>query len=143
MLKKKWLWIVVFAYIGFIFFNSLQVGESSGNFSKEIALFLMNTFHVTIDFDSFHHFIRKLAHFSEYFILALLVTGAIHVSPLFQNKKMNLLVFWILPPSVDETIQHFVPGRNGAFSDVLLDMSGFFVGFCILYLILHHKRKAH
>lgn len=138
-MKKRWLWLVVFVYIGFIFSNSLQAGESSGNLSAEIAMFLMNTFHITLDFNAFHHFIRKLAHFSEYFVLGLLVTKAVHTSCLFPNRPLNLLVFWILTPSIDETIQYFVPGRTAAITDVLLDMSGFFSAFLLLYLLFHRS----
>lgn len=134
-MKKKWLWILVFVYIGFIFSNSLQVGESSSSFSSEIAQMIMDLFHISLDFDLFHHFIRKLAHFSEYFILGILVNCADHMSCLWKNKKQDLLFFGILPPVIDETIQYFVPGRNGAFTDVMIDMSGFYCASLLFYLI--------
>lgn len=139
-MKKKWLWVVIFVYIAFIFSNSLQAGESSGSFSASITTFILNVlsnFHITFDFDSFHHFIRKLAHFSEYGILGILVMIAIFKAPLIENTKLNYVLFWIIPPTIDESIQHFIPGRYGAISDVLLDMSGFFCLSLLVYLI--HK----
>lgn len=141
-MKKKWMWIIVILYIGFIFSNSLQVGETSGDLSKGITLTILNCLHhigITIPFNTFHHFIRKLAHFSEYFVLGLLVVFAIAKQPLLQNKTINYLTFWIIPPSLDESIQHFVPGRYGCLTDVFIDMSGFLVATILLTCILKSK----
>ncbi len=144
-MKKKWMWIIVILYIGFIFSNSLQVGETSGNLSKGITLTILNFFHtigIQIPFNTFHHFIRKLAHFLEYFGLGLLVVFAIAKQPLIKSKTINYFTFWIIPPSIDETIQHFIPGRYGCITDVLIDMSGFLVATIILTCILKRLKKV-
>lgn len=134
-------------YIAFIFSNSLQAGESSGSFSASITtwiLSLLSNFNISFAFDSFHHFIRKLAHFSEYAILGVLFMIASNKQPLFKNFKLSYLIFCILPPSIDETIQYFVPGRYGTIKDVLLDISGFLCASIIIYLInkLNNKKEV-
>lgn len=150
-MKKKWIWILVILYILFIFSNSLQNGNSSGNLSAEITHYVMKLIqsrNIIIPFDLLHHFIRKLAHFSEYWILGVLTVIALHHKPLFHPSFLNFILFLIAPPCMDEGIQHFVPGRYGCFSDVCIDMSGFLCGALFLYIILciiediHHRRTA-
>lgn len=133
------IWIIPVLFSLFIFSNSLQQGTSSGNLSAEIARFLMKFLPVHVSFDSFHHFVRKAAHFSEYFVLALTVCLSYHISK--EKRNLPVFLFWFLVPSLDESIQHFVPGRYGCIQDVLLDMCGY--GTCILLSFLLRKRRRH
>ena len=122
------LYIVVFLYIGFIFYHSLMSGDASGSLSAQIAetiLSMLEKIGLHFNFDAFHHFIRKLAHFSEYFVLALLVYQAAKKKPLFSTVLITLIIFGITVPLLDETIQLFTPGRVGALKDCLIDMSGY------------------
>lgn len=138
-LKNKWIWILIFLYIGFIWSNSLQPGADSGSLSKNITQMILDVLsyiNVSFDFDAFHHFIRKLAHFSEYAILGNLVMLALHSKPLLKTIQLNYVLFLILPASIDESIQHFIPGRYGAITDVLIDMSGFLFGSLLVYVIV-------
>ena len=66
--------------------------------------------------------VRKTAHFCEYLALVL-----------------------VLVPSIDETIQLFVPGRSGQVTDVLLDCCGAATGVALSYLVSHLVRtwRAH
>lgn len=61
---------------------------------------------------------------------------ASYVSPLTKRKRLQPFPFLFLVPLIDEGIQHFVPGRFGALSDVFIDMSGFFTGMVILYILI-------
>lgn len=143
--KNKWIWILIFLYIGFIWSNSLQPGTDSGSLSKNITQMILDVLsyiNISFDFDTFHHFIRKLAHFTEYAILGNLVMIALKKEPLIKNIQLNYVLFLVLPAALDETIQHFIPGRYGAISDVCIDMSGFLFGSLLVYLIykLTHKQ---
>lgn len=148
-LKNKWIWILIFLYIGFIWSNSLQPGTDSGSLSKNITQMILDVLsyiNVSFDFDAFHHFIRKLAHFSEYAILGNLVMLALHSKPLLKTIQLNYVLFLILPASIDESIQHFIPGRYGAITDVLIDMSGFLFGSLLVYVIvklINSKQANH
>lgn len=144
-MKKKYIWLLIFLYILFIFSNSLQVGSTSssisGGFTTTLSS-LLKYIGIQIEYATLHHFIRKTAHFIEYAVLGILVFIAIHIEPLLQNQTLNFILFWILPASLDETIQVFVPDRNGCITDVLLDMSGFLTGSILIYLI-HMLVKKH
>lgn len=137
-IRKMIPWIIVFLYTLWIFSNSLTIGETSGNISGRLARFLLqyvNAAGFTIAFDTFHFYVRKAAHVSEYALLGFLVVIAIHLHPLCR-PWLNFVSLWILIPSLDETIQHFVPDRYGCFRDVCIDMSGFTGGAFLSYLIL-------
>ncbi len=73
-----------------------------------------------------HHVIRKCAHFTEYFILSLLILRGIragrHGTRLVWAAVAILLVAGYA--ALDEFHQSFVPGRTAAISDVLLDTTG-------------------
>ncbi len=146
-MKRKYFWILIFLYILFIFSNSLTIGETSSSISGGLTTYLLSLLHqinIQIRYDTFHHFIRKAAHFTEYAGLGMLVYIGIQLEPLLKNKSVNFLLFWILTPSFDETIQHFVPGRNGCITDVLLDMCGFITGSlitCLICKIIHKSAK--
>jgi VanZ family protein len=73
-----------------------------------------------------HHIIRKCGHFTEYFVLSLLILRGIragrHGTRLAWAAVAILLVAGYA--ALDEFHQSFVPGRTPAISDVLLDTSG-------------------
>lgn len=143
-MKRKYFWILIFLYIVFIFSNSLTVGVKSSSISGGLTTYLLSLLHqinIQIEYDTFHHFIRKAAHFSEYAGLGILVYIGIQLEPLLKNKTINFLLFWILTPSIDETIQLFIPDRNGCITDVLLDMCGFIAGAIISYIIYKVTHK--
>lgn len=77
---------------------------------------------------------RKLAHFTEYFILGILV---LLTFTSFDNKNIYLMIlFCFLYAYTDEIHQLFVLGRDGNFIDVLIDTSG---SICSIILF---KRKV-
>ena len=73
-----------------------------------------------------HFLIRKCAHFTEYFILSLLVLRGIRAGRPGTRFAWALLVVAIVAcyASLDEFHQRFVPGRTPAVHDVLIDTSG-------------------
>ena len=78
--------------------------------------------------------IRKLAHFTEFFILGIEVS--LYVALFLPSLKMMLLsyIFGILIASADETIQIF-SGRGPAVKDVMIDFLGFVVSTVIIYTV--------
>ncbi len=139
------LWALTIVYTFLIFSNSLQNGTSSGNLSEKVTFFLLKYVHAagfSISFDLFHHYVRKLAHFSEYFLLAVLVLTAVHLT-MKQKKYIPLLSFWLLVPCMDETIQHFIPGRYGSFHDVRIDMAGYLTGLLFTRMLILVIQDIH
>ncbi len=117
-------------------FNSLSGGKWSKAFMEGLAAY-------------FEHPIRKLAHFSEYACMGILVY-VLWAQWMDRGRRLYLLtVEWVfLSAAADEFHQLFVPGRYGSFADVLLDTCGgsFGMALCMLAAYLHRrsvrKRKA-
>ena len=138
-IMKKWfrflIWLAVIAYAAFIFSNSLMDGEASGAWSYTIANKIARALEVRgiyMNMSTFHHYLRKMAHFLEFFGLGSLVAIAIATCPLFRSRLLNFVLFLIAVPCSDELIQYYVPGRANSIKDVIIDMSGMICGgFCI------------
>lgn len=127
-------WAIVALYILFIFSNSYMNGDISAMESgalTRLLLSLLAKIHLCFEFDSFHFFIRKLAHFSEYLVLGALVLNANDRHPLPLPGYVPNAIFMIAIPLCDECLQTFVPGRAGMFTDCLIDMSGYLTGTCL------------
>lgn len=145
MLRKKYLWGLVILYVMFIFGNSLQTGEVSGSLSRKIAeaaVQLLRLFNLKIgNFDLLHMVIRKLAHFSEFLILGLLVQWVNSRQPLVDNKLYVFLLF-LLIGFTDEFLQLFVEGRAGMLTDSLIDSSGYVLSWIITMLVIKTHRSS-
>ena len=102
--------------------------------------------------DTFTHVIRKLiGHFGLFVISGLTTSTSIYLW--FKPQKWNKLyrfcyvslLFGFFLASLTEFIQTFIPNRSGEFTDVLIDFSGFLLGFSlillIIYLFYRHKRR--
>lgn len=126
--------IMVFVIWG----NSLVPGTGSGSLSlsvmEAVRAFLAS---LGLPFTWVTNFVvRKCAHFTEYMVLGILATHAFDIEG--HRKPLALIVtavFLVLVPSIDETIQLFVPGRAGMVRDVLIDCSGATTGVVLRYLI--------
>ena len=102
--------------------------------------------------DTFTHVIRKLVgHFGLFVFSGLFTSPAIYlwIRPQEWYKHYHYfymtLGFGLFLASLTEIIQLFVPNRSGQFSDVLIDFSGFLLGFLIillvLFLVYRHQNK--
>ncbi len=126
----------------FIWSNSMQTGETSGEMSLSIAVWFEDifafVFGVKPTFD-FNFLVRKAAHFLEYAVLALLICFFLYFA-LYTKKKRNLLLFCTLPAGaavafIDEGIQMFTDGRAGLISDVMIDFCGVLFVTLVFFLI--------
>ena len=135
--KLRWLAVSSILWIMVIFSFSLQSGEESGKLSGGIVAWFVGLF-FSEDFEHLelvHFFIRKGAHFTEYFILGNLLSLTVREA----KWKKVLLAPWLMGTMVaccDETIQLFSDGRAGQITDVMLDSSGVLTGCVILTLVL-------
>ena len=92
---------------------------------------------------SFHYLIRKLGHFTEFFVLAMLLYRALrggrgmHWQWRVAAWTLSLVLMYAV---ADEVHQRFVPSRSGAWGDSLLD---FFGGCCAVALLyVRYRTKA-
>ena len=87
--------------------------------------------------DQGHGLLRKLAHFTEFATLGMILTWIMGML----SKPLPLALAWgFAAACVDETIQIFVPDRGPAFTDVLIDTTGVLTGLLFLLLIRRWRR---
>ncbi len=131
-------------FVLFIWSNSMQSGEESGALSLDIVNFIKPILdpHNKIDLDTFHFFVRKLAHFSEFGVLGVLVSGLVDaVGERLCVKYISIRFFWVLfVACCDEFIQNFT-GRGSAVTDVAIDFGGGVCGILGMMLSLWIIRK--
>ncbi|HEX3989520.1 MAG TPA: VanZ family protein [Verrucomicrobiae bacterium] len=98
------------------------------------------------DYEKWHHFIRKCAHFTEYAILGTIAWRAFHhgggQAAGNSSRSFRLaILFCALYASSDEFHQSFVPDRQPAVLDVMLDTSGAACGLLLIWSV-RRLRKA-
>ena len=95
--------------------------------------------------DQVHFVVRKAAHFVEYSILGLLLWRLVRLDPAWESCRswqyLTALLLAALYAASDEYHQKFVPGRNAAVSDVLLDTCGAGVGLAAVWAARRLRRK--
>lgn len=131
--------LAVLLWIGFIWSNSAQTGEESGETSSQVQE-VINEIAESIGIEEpiSEHTVRKSAHFTEYLVLALLICidAALLSHACFVSYPLHttLLMLSALPMGfavalVDEfLIQASTDGRGPSFTDVLIDLGGAAVG---------------
>ena len=81
--------------------------------------------------------IRKIAHFSIYTIVGLLLMSLLSTYPLKENIKIiTSLGIGVLYAISDEVHQLFISGRSGQITDVLLDSMGVLLGIFLVLLVI-------
>ncbi|VEU83162.1 VanZ family protein [Acholeplasma hippikon] len=135
MIKRKALISLGIAINLFIWINSILPGNDSANLSGGITEFIyhiLNKLNIGISIDLLSLMIRKLAHFTEFFILG--------ITWVFIFKKYNYrypitFIYGLLVALIDEFIQYFIPGRASSIFDVAIDGAGVLFGLLIIYLL--------
>ncbi len=149
-------WTLSALWLVFIWANSMQSGDTSSGISSPFAKKLLALLGLGEEsLPSVHHFVRKAAHFSEYFILSTLLCFSFYFT--FYKKKeteyggfkehslympMLALPCSVLAAFIDEGIQLFSVDRCGSLADVLLDSSGALLAMCIFISVSAIKMKA-
>ena len=128
--------------IAFIWGNSLLPGEISGaisDFVKSILQAILGTG----ESQSGGGLVRKLAHFTEFTCLGLLLRWLFGMlaTKAWHNYSMPFL-WGAAVAAVDETIQLFVPDRGPRITDVGIDTLGVVLGIVIISLSTHIKNQS-
>ena len=129
--KRMINWILLIIWMVIIFEFSSQTGAVSGDLSNSLLYRLLGIFIKDLSdinpdiLKTLMFLIRKLAHFSEYAILSVLMLNVLKSYYDFSFKLGLLaLVLCALYAASDEFHQLFIPGRAGSLKDVLIDTSG-------------------
>jgi VanZ family protein len=137
----------------FIFSNSLQTGESSGEMSGSVTEAINKLLGaISPSLEVTHRFVRKAAHFCEFGVLSTLVSFTLYFF-FAKSEGRELWCLLAIPISAlvaacDETIQLFVDGRGGSVVDVLIDTSGacaaalIFLGITLIVKLRNKRTKT-
>lgn len=145
MKKKRTSWILLLVWMMVIFFFSSQTGTESSGISNGILIQLENLLHIPLTSEFSSLIIRKLAHFTEYAILGVLIVQVVNQYPNLKKSKAKLfycILFCLLYAMTDEFHQLFVSGRSGQLLDVLIDTCGGVFGI-VCYHIAQKIGKKH
>ena len=135
--KKVIAWLLFVSWLILIFYFSNQPGSISSDLSNNVLKTILNNLAIS-NFTVLAGILRKLAHFSEYFILSFLTLNLVKQYKVISPYDFILVMFFcFFYASSDEFHQLFIENRTASFLDVLLDYSG-----SLLYLtIIGFKRN--
>ena len=135
--KKVIAWLLFVSWLILIFYFSNQPGSISSDLSNHVLKTILNNLAIS-NFTVLAGILRKLAHFSEYFILSFLTLNLVKQYKVVSPYDFVLVMFFcFFYASSDEFHQLFIENRTASFLDVLLDYSG-----SLLYLtIIGFKRN--
>ena len=122
----------------FIWGNSLLPGEISGAFSDWVKSLLAQLLSMGPDDGSGGGLLRKVAHFTEFTALGMLLAW---LHGMLQKGKLKPFLWGVAAASVDETIQRFVPDRGPAVKDVCIDSAGVLTGIILLWTGYHYLKR--
>lgn len=158
-MKFKCRIIFVILWLAVIFVFSAQPDvrsyEVSGSVSYQLVKLYDHVFHAELTGQemetaalSIEYPVRKMAHMSEYAVLSILflMTFLAYTGTVSSPRKIWITGMLSLAAvfgcaCLDEFHQLFVQGREGKFTDVLIDSAGAAVALVIAGLILFHKMK--
>ena len=122
--------------MGIIFWFSHQPSVQSDEQSY-LVISILRT--IGINFNSIfgqlsNFIIRKLGHFTEYFILSILFYNLLKEYFKFKSTILLSILFVFIYACSDEIHQLFIVGRQGSIRDVVLDTVGGIISMIIVYV---------
>lgn len=88
--------------------------------------------------------IRKIAHFSIYTVVGMLLMSLMSTYNLGNKKRTIIsLVLGIIYASLDEFHQLFTPGRSAQITDVIIDSMGVMLGILLVMLVIKIYKILH
>ncbi len=134
-------------WIGLILF--LSTGQASmsktSQFIRPLLEFLFSNSPEEI-LIIYHGYLRKVAHFTEYAMLAFWAARAFSSSTRENLRRFRFLFAFILVAlvaSIDETNQSYIASRTGSIYDVALDVAGGATMILIFYAVsVYRKRRT-
>lgn len=146
--------IAVVVWMLVIYNFSAQPGEESADLSGGVSHLFMTLWNqifglgwdeakVLAMTEIWDYPIRKLAHMTEFGILAILMYITLRYYAKIKTTGQRLLAAWIgavCYAATDEFHQLFVEGRSGNLFDVCVDATGAAIALLVIYII---KRSFH
>lgn len=139
-LQKFLAWLALLVWMGVIFHFSHQSGDASMQLSDGILDSFKSLFQNFLDYHTLSYIVRKIAHFTEYFILGLLIYHLVKQYRVISKTEIIwMILFCVIYAMSDEFHQVFIGGRSPKVFDVIIDSLGSSLSILILQLL--QKRK--
>ena len=136
---KDWLPAVLWAGLSFFFSSDTFAGENTGRLlGPLLRYFLPHLSDGAVEWINLA--LRKLGHFSEYFVLAVLLGHALREEPA-RRRAAIVLTLTALYAVSDELHQMFVPSRTASLGDIAIDVDGGDCGILWAQLSLRKSTK--
>lgn len=139
---KRWLPVILWAIVISVFSTHAFTSDDTGRFIIPLLHWLFP--HAPAkSLERMHFFIRKTGHFTEYFILSLLILRGIRAarSTIRFTWMATTLLVVASYASLDEFHQRFVAGRTPAVGDVMLDTTGGAIALIVFGLVFALSRR--
>lgn len=138
-------WWPAFLWAGFIF--SMSTDTFSAAHTGSILYAIFHWLHPGLteeQFEPLHFFIRKCAHFTEYFVFYVLLFRGVRSARIGWRWTWALAALAIAAcyAALDEVHQAFVASRTASAWDSLLDSVGAFVAAIVLYCWFRWRRRS-
>ena len=137
--------ILLLGTMTIIFGFSSQDGKESGNISKKITEQIVKRIpqiqekeqeEKEIIINKKEKVIRKIAHFSIYTVVGILVMAFISTYQIKEKDRIIIsTIIGIIYACSDEIHQSFVPGRSPMITDVMIDTMGVILGILLITTI--------
>lgn len=146
---KKAIYLILTIISMFIIFNfssknSNESNSTSKTLIKKALVVYEKIFDKKVDTDKLitklNYPVRKLAHFSIYFLLGICVYQLLRCIN-FPHQNLIALLICATYASFDEIHQLYVGGRTGQVRDVLIDSLGALISILIMNVIYKLKHK--
>ncbi len=132
----NWAPVVLWAALIFVFSTEIFSGSQTGGFVQALLREFFPWLPLT-EVQRIHGLIRKLGHFGEYLVFALLLMRALRNEmadkPIIRTLLLSVFLT-ILYAASDEFHQSFVPNRSASVTDVMIDATGGICGTLLSYL---------
>lgn len=153
-LLKPLSFIPAFCMLYFILYMSSQEGTASGSMSYEVSKAIILLYNKVFSkglsnemlnalIHQIHPFVRKTAHFTEFFVLALTIALPLYV---YKIRGIFLIILGEMlcvgVAFLDEYSQSFVAGRTPSYRDVMIDSAGAFCGILIAWILCFIGKKT-
>lgn len=143
--------IIVVLSFSFIYKMSSQDGYRSNAVSKRVVHFFRDNVDILnainqnpyINSINFNIIVRKIAHFTEYFFLFLIVHIVLSFTKLNDKRKKFISLFaCVLFAVTDEFHQLFVSGRTPLITDIIIDSLGALTAMQLISVLKKREQKA-
>jgi VanZ family protein len=145
-LIPSWLraWWPALLWAGVIFVMSTDSFSTEHTLSVfERILYWLDHSITTAQIDLIHHFIRKTAHFSEYFVFGLLLYRGVRGARAGWRWSWGVAALFLAAgySALDEIHQAFIASRHASPYDSLIDSSGAFFAMLLLWLWFRSRSR--